>query len=299
ARVSTGSYEAAVEGFRQASRLRPKKHSHFTCLGKVYLRWGGHADAALEALEESLRLEHTDVAANLAVKARVAVEKAKQWRASGPRPPTPLASAHPHPPHRSPEHLTKNAPAVQDFSKPTGTGPLVRMSTARVRGLLRSDSGAGGVAVISFDESNAIGGGVGTGPVNKRSLRGSGEGAADVGKRGARASGEARGGADGSLRDSTKNRTQFDEDKGDDEGGDDGDGDREAGTKLESSPSSSRHRKNFSGSSISSLIADENVGIVGASGAASPVAAAAAAAATPAPGIGVVARAVARVEFGP
>lgn len=67
-----------MEGFRQASRLRPKKHSHFTCLGKVYLRWGGHEGEALEALEESLRLEHTDIAANLAVKAHVAIEKAKQ-----------------------------------------------------------------------------------------------------------------------------------------------------------------------------------------------------------------------------
>lgn len=76
--VSTGSYEAAVEGFRQASRLQPKKHSHFTCLGKVYLRWGRHENEALTALEESLRLEHTDIAANLAAKAHMAIEKAKQ-----------------------------------------------------------------------------------------------------------------------------------------------------------------------------------------------------------------------------
>ncbi|CAM9131524.1 unnamed protein product, partial [Scytosiphon promiscuus] len=153
AQFRIGSYEAAVEGFRQASRLRPNKHSHFTCLGKVYLRWGGHEDEALEALEESLRLERTEIAANLAVKAHVAIEKAKQWRASGPRQSPPPVLAHPHPPHRSPEHLTKKNPTVPDFSKPTG--PVVKLSTARARGLLRSDSGAGGVAMISFDESIA------------------------------------------------------------------------------------------------------------------------------------------------
>lgn len=74
----TGGYEAAVDGFRQATRLRPEKHTHFTCLGKVYLRWRGHEEEALEALEESLRLQHTSVAANLAAKARLAIERAKQ-----------------------------------------------------------------------------------------------------------------------------------------------------------------------------------------------------------------------------
>lgn len=78
--VLTGKYEAAVEGFRHASRLQPDKHGHYTCLGKVYLRWGGHESQALEALEESLRLEHTKVAENLAVKAQVAIERAEQVR---------------------------------------------------------------------------------------------------------------------------------------------------------------------------------------------------------------------------
>ena len=67
-----------MEGFRNASRLRPEKHSHFTCLGKVYLRWGRHEAEALEALTESLRLEPTSVAANLAAKAQVALERAHQ-----------------------------------------------------------------------------------------------------------------------------------------------------------------------------------------------------------------------------
>lgn len=67
-----------MEGFRRASRLQPNKSGHYTCLGKVYLRWGGHESQALEALEESLRLEHTKVAENLAVKAQVAIERAEQ-----------------------------------------------------------------------------------------------------------------------------------------------------------------------------------------------------------------------------
>ena len=75
---SAGRYEAAVDGFRNASRLRPHKHSHFTCLGKVYLRWGGYEAEALDALTESLRLEPTVVAANLAAKAQVALERAHQ-----------------------------------------------------------------------------------------------------------------------------------------------------------------------------------------------------------------------------
>lgn len=78
AHFRTGRYEAAVEGFRNASRLRPHKHSHFTCLGKVYLRWGGYEAEALDALTESLRLEPTSVAANLAAKAQVALERAHQ-----------------------------------------------------------------------------------------------------------------------------------------------------------------------------------------------------------------------------
>lgn len=73
-----GEYQAAVEGFREASDLRPDKYSHFICLGKVYLRWGGHAAEALDALTTSLRLEHTTVAANLAAKAKAALEESSK-----------------------------------------------------------------------------------------------------------------------------------------------------------------------------------------------------------------------------
>lgn len=74
-RFNIGEYQAAVEGFREASDLRPDKYSHFTCLGKVYLRWAGHEAEALEALTTSLRLKHTSVAANLAAKAQAALEE--------------------------------------------------------------------------------------------------------------------------------------------------------------------------------------------------------------------------------
>lgn len=77
-RRQAGNYEAAVEGFRRASQLRPLKHSHLTCLGKVYLRWGGHEAEALAALTESLRIERTSVAATLAAKAHAALERAGQ-----------------------------------------------------------------------------------------------------------------------------------------------------------------------------------------------------------------------------
>lgn len=68
----------AVEGFRLASELRPHKHTHFTCLGKVYLRWGGHDAEALGALVRSLQIERTSVASNLATKARVALARKAQ-----------------------------------------------------------------------------------------------------------------------------------------------------------------------------------------------------------------------------
>lgn len=73
-----GKHQAAVEGFRSAGELRPHKHSHFTCLGKVYLRWGGHETEALEALTRSLEIEPTIVASSLRAKALMAVEKRNQ-----------------------------------------------------------------------------------------------------------------------------------------------------------------------------------------------------------------------------
>ncbi|CAM9251478.1 unnamed protein product [Ectocarpus fasciculatus] len=293
-------YEAAVEGFRRASRLQPDKHGHYTCLGKVYLRWGGHESQALEALEESLRLEHTKVAENLAVKAQVAIERAEQqWRSSGQQQHAP---PEPHPPHRSPEHLKKKgaAPApVQDFSKPSG--PLVKMSSARVLGLLRSDSGMGGVAMISSSDSIAGdepegGGGGGSGGGgsgggrggSKRSVGRDGDPGTSV-KAGRSSSSDV-----GALRELMQGRIHFDDDS-------DGDGGAKGSPLVASRPpppppsskKKRRHRRRRSNGSISSLMEVESVGIVACSTPTGPPAAAAAA------GTGVVARAVARVEEGP
>ncbi|CAM9299318.1 unnamed protein product [Ectocarpus sp. 6 AP-2014] len=296
AQFRLGNYEAAVEGFRRASRLQPNKNGHYTCLGKVYLRWGGHESQALEALEESLRLEHTKVAENLAVKAQVAIERAEQRRSSGQQQHAP---PEPHPPHRSPEHLTQKgaAPApVQDFSKPTG--PLVKMSSARVLGLLRSDSGMGGVAMISSGDSIAgdepkgggdgDGGGGGGGGGSKRSVGRDGKPRTKA-KAGRNSSSDV-----GSLRKLMQGRIHFD---------DDSDGDSVKGSPppppvagrvpQPQSKRKGRHRRRRSNGSISSLMEVESVGIVGSSIPTGPPAAAAAA------GTGVVARAVARVEEGP
>ncbi|CAB1115626.1 unnamed protein product [Ectocarpus sp. CCAP 1310/34] len=283
-----GNYEAAVEGFRRASRLRPNKNSHYTCLGKVYLRWGGHESQALEALEESLRLEHTKVAENLAVKAQVAIARAEQGQHAPPEP---------HPPHRSPEHLTQKgaAPApVQDFSKPPG--PLVKMSSARVLGLLRSDSGMGGVAMISSGDSIA-------GDEPKGGSDGDGGGGGDGGSKQSVGrddkprtkvkAGRNRSSDVGSLHKLMQGRIHFD---------DDSDGGSVKGSPPPpplagrvpppQSKRKGRHRRRRSNGSISSLMEVESVGIVGSSIPTGPPAAAAAA------GTGVVARAVARVEEG-
>lgn len=65
----------AIEGFKRACELRPFKHTHFTCLGKVYLRWGGHEQEALEVLTRSLEIVRTAAASRLEVKARAAMER--------------------------------------------------------------------------------------------------------------------------------------------------------------------------------------------------------------------------------
>lgn len=67
-----------MEGFQRASELQPTNHSHLTCLGKVYLRWGGHETQALEALHRSLLIERTTAASNLAAKAKVALDRVEQ-----------------------------------------------------------------------------------------------------------------------------------------------------------------------------------------------------------------------------
>ncbi|CAN0484056.1 unnamed protein product, partial [Ectocarpus sp. 12 AP-2014] len=199
------------------------------------------------------------------------------------------APPEPHPPHRSPEHLTQKgaAPApVQDFSKPTG--PLVKMSSARVLGLLRSDSGMGGVAMISSSDSIAGDEPKGGGGGGKRSVGRDGKPRTKV-KAGSNNSSDV-----GSLRKLMQGRIHFD---------DDSDGDSVKGSpppppeagRAPPPPSKrkGRHRRRRSNGSISSLMEVESAGIVGSSIPTGPPAAAAAA------GTGVVARAVARVEEGP
>lgn len=80
ARTSSGDYAAAAEDFRRASELGPTRHLHFTCLGKVYLRLGGHAQEALEALNRSLEIEpasNNAVAVDLRERAVAALERAR------------------------------------------------------------------------------------------------------------------------------------------------------------------------------------------------------------------------------
>lgn len=200
------------------------------------------------------------------------------------------------------------------------------MSTSKIRGLLRSDSNHGGVAMISSSESVADGGSGGSGGSGSDLGRGGGHRKGSS-RRGSGSSGESWGGvaiSNGSLREVMQNRTHFDDDDDEAEDGSQDSGSRKpAATKGAPPPPAAapegkvaprataptrglaaglaagtpgtrrRHRRHRSPGSNSSLMSVESLGIVAAAAPVGPPTALAAA------GTGVVAMAVARVEDGP
>ncbi|CAM9179312.1 unnamed protein product, partial [Choristocarpus tenellus] len=75
AQFRLGLYENAIVGFTRAIELAPTCQTHYLCLGKSYLRCGGHEEEALAVLVQAVEIEQTPAAMSLYTKAQDAVQR--------------------------------------------------------------------------------------------------------------------------------------------------------------------------------------------------------------------------------
>ncbi|CAM9210057.1 unnamed protein product, partial [Discosporangium mesarthrocarpum] len=74
AQFRLGLYEKAAQGFTRAIDLAPTVYTHYICLGKVFLRWGGHEQQAVDILRQAIEIDPTPTALSLAAKANGALQ---------------------------------------------------------------------------------------------------------------------------------------------------------------------------------------------------------------------------------
>ncbi|CAM9210136.1 unnamed protein product [Discosporangium mesarthrocarpum] len=75
AQFRLGLYERAARGFARAIDLAPTVNINYICLGKVFLRWEGHEQQAVDTLQKAVEIEPTPTALSLAAKANLALRR--------------------------------------------------------------------------------------------------------------------------------------------------------------------------------------------------------------------------------